>query len=68
MSTKPRCLVPHCKNKPKSRGLCRRDYGIAFRMIRAGETTWEALEKAGRALQQSGIRNSAAAKRFFLAK
>lgn len=62
------CLVPGCRNKTLTRGLCRRDYGICFRLVKAGETSWEALEESGRILKQIGARNNTAAKKFFLAK
>lgn len=68
MTKKATCLVPNCKNKTLTRGLCRRDYGICYRLVTAGETSWEALEESGRILKQIGARNQSAAKKFFLAK
>lgn len=42
------CLKPGCKRKVKSRGLCLACYKAAAKLIKAGGTTWEKLEKAGR--------------------
>lgn len=62
------CLVPGCTNTPLCRGLCRRDYGAAFRLVEAGETTWDQLIAANKALPKQGARKSEAARNFFLAK
>jgi len=43
-----KCLVPGCKNKPWSRGLCNTDYSAVRRLIKAGKTTMTALEQAGK--------------------
>lgn len=68
MKEKSKCLVPGCQNKVLTRGLCRRDYGLCYRLVTAGDTSWEALEESGRILKRIGARNQSAAKQFFLAK
>lgn len=45
---KSKCLKPNCGRESKSRGLCLKDYKAAAKLIKAGETTWEKLEKAGK--------------------
>jgi hypothetical protein len=44
------CLRPGCDQPAKIRGLCKRDHSRAHRHVKAGKTTWEALEKAGKIL------------------
>jgi|694.fasta_scaffold00471_7 hypothetical protein len=68
MSAKPKCLVPGCKNKAFSRGLCRFDYMSAWALVKAGDTTWEELEKAGKVLPKSGNLRRERARDFLLAK
>ncbi len=50
MSRKDKCLRPGCWDVFYCRGLCGRDYGIAYRLVHEGRTTWAKLEAAGRAL------------------
>lgn len=42
------CLYPGCINRVHSRGLCNSHYQQAWKYIKAGLTTWEELEAAGR--------------------
>lgn len=44
------CLVPNCGRMRHLRGNCLKCYDRVIRLIRAGETTWEALVAAGLAL------------------
>lgn len=47
------CLTPDCQykfgtpGKPGGRGFCHRCHGIAARMIKQGNTSWEELEELG---------------------
>lgn len=45
---KAKCLVPKCGRDAKSRGLCLKDYKAAAKFVKAGETTWEKMENAGK--------------------
>lgn len=42
---KPACL--HCSEDARARGLCATHYAVADRLVRAGRTTWKALERKG---------------------
>ena len=42
---KVKCNNPKCTRAPVIRGLCRACYQTAWRLVRAGKTTWESLEK-----------------------
>jgi len=46
----PNCLVPDCSEVQRTRGLCKKHYSIALRVVNAGAITWAQLEKAGKAL------------------
>lgn len=48
-TTKPKCLFPTCKNEPSARGLCKNHYTVATRLVKAGQVSWEQLEKGKRA-------------------
>lgn len=50
-STKPQriCLRPKCNRVAECRGLCGSDYVIANRLVNEGLTTWEELERKGKA-------------------
>jgi len=54
MSTKSKCLVPGCKNKVLTRGICRFDYMSAWNLVKDGDITWDKLEKAGKVLPKAG--------------
>ena len=43
------CLYPDCNALPFARGLCGTHYQAAFRLVKAGDTTWEKLERQGKA-------------------
>ena len=65
----PECLLPICQQGEYSRGLCRRHYNIANRLVREKATTWAGLEargkcKAGRTGQSRD--NFMVAKKWFL--
>lgn len=57
-----RCLRPGCPNIATCRGLCPTDYQVAYQLVVAEMTTWEALVKRGKAREPQ--RN---AKQWFLA-
>ncbi len=66
MTTK--CLNPICisgKN-PALRGLCTSCYSSASRLVRIKRTTWDELEKNGKALVAEGRKSSVS--EWFLAK
>jgi hypothetical protein len=46
---KPACIIEGCKGVAECRGLCRSCWRSAWRKVRAGKTTWDAEERAGRA-------------------
>jgi hypothetical protein len=56
------CLSPGCGRGPgekgAGRGLCRRHYNIRHHAVRRGETTWEAEERAGRAIPKREVSRS----------
>lgn len=47
------CLNPECNAKAHVRGLCSLCYQAANRLVKLKKTTWDTLEKAGKALQIS---------------
>lgn len=50
MSNAPKtCLYPDCIRGPATRGLCPQHYTTARRLINEGLTSWEQLEKSGKA-------------------
>lgn len=61
-----KCLRSECTNKAATRGLCHSDYSTAHRLIKEGKTTWDELEKSGRALpsKRKGRPNGNTAKWF----
>ena len=44
------CLKPDCGRDAKIRGLCHSCYTVARKAITDGKTTWEKLEKDGKAI------------------
>lgn len=52
--TKPgqKCLNPACENMAKTRGLCCTCYAVARKAVKDGQTTWEKLVAAGKALKR----------------
>jgi hypothetical protein len=42
-----KCMVPGCGEDAALRGMCKRCYRAAGRLVRRKKTTWGALEKAG---------------------
>jgi hypothetical protein len=50
MNLKQKCLNPdHADRAARRNGLCSTCYQYACAMIRGGQTTWEVLEKEGKA-------------------
>jgi len=47
---KRECLNPRCKDGVYARGLCNSCYQVAIRIVSAGLTNWESLEKKGKSL------------------
>lgn len=47
----PKCLTEGCFTKAQWKGLCASCYGVAKKLITAGETSWEELTKMGLAKQ-----------------
>lgn len=41
------CLIPNCKNRARTRGLCMRCYGVANYRVKTDKTSWEELEDLG---------------------
>lgn len=54
-----KCRVPKCKRPVFCRGLCSPDYQVARRAVIAGETTWEAMEAAGKVDGRKANKNAA---------
>jgi hypothetical protein len=52
------CIISGCNNKPVSRGLCPNCYSSARLAIKAGHTTWSALERVGLSLPPAKKRGS----------
>lgn len=44
-----RCRRPQCWRGAMSRGLCGSCYQVAYQLVTSGATTWEELEKRGKA-------------------
>ena len=42
------CLVPNCGIASRTRGLCLNHYASAYNLVKAGHTSWEKLEAAGK--------------------
>jgi len=42
---------PCCGKPARNRGVCKATYAMARRMVRAGKTTWQELERRGVVLQ-----------------
>lgn len=47
--SRQRCRRPHCSRIATCRGLCQSDYQTAYQLVTAGVTTWEELERHGKA-------------------
>ncbi len=63
-----KCLNPDCQfTEVVSRGLCSGCYQAAARLVRAGHSTWKALEVSGRANPVTGATRNKRA-RWFLEK
>ena len=60
-----RCLFGECDRAPAARGLCRKHYSVASRLVHKCRTTWAALEASGKAAASAGVGSVAA---WFLAK
>lgn len=55
-----KCLNPSCSKEATTRGNCPICYNSLRRDVALGETTWEALEQAGRVLKSTKKRNAGA--------
>lgn len=53
-----KCLNPNHDREAMARGLCRNCYSTAAALIRKGRTTWEELERAGKALPNKNTTKS----------
>lgn len=49
------CLFPNCKSIGCIRGLCHSHYTQASRYIRLKRTSWDQLEKDGKALPKNKV-------------
>lgn len=49
IALRPRCRRPHCPRNATRRGLCDTDYQVAYQLVITGATTWEQLERTGKA-------------------
>ena len=47
------CLYPDCERSGEIRGLCRKHYQAAERLVKGGETTWELMAEHGKCLPSS---------------
>ena len=56
MAMKLPCLVPACVGIGSARGLCSSHFRLAFKLVKAGQTTWERLEATRKALPTKGRR------------
>ncbi len=50
------CIYPTCREDRHSRGLCVLHYQQAYRLVSRGSTTWDKLEKKGRALSSRRVK------------
>lgn len=57
-----KCLNPTCNNLAFCRGLCQADYQAAWKLVEAGQVTWDRLIAEGLAMPAGrrglGYRNS----------
>lgn len=44
-----KCFYPGCKEFKSAKGLCINHYNSALRLVKSGKTTWEELDKKGKA-------------------
>jgi len=42
-----KCIIPKCKNKPRTRGLCHNCYQCASGLVRQKISTWDELVAKG---------------------
>jgi len=49
------CLVPKCYLDRLCRGLCKKHYGVASKLIQNNKTTWNQLEDADKCLPSKGV-------------
>ena len=62
------CLFPNCNNGIHVRGLCSKHYIAALRFVRSGKTSWEKLEKSGKAHAKKSEYYSTSLSSWFLGK
>ena len=64
------CMYPGCSNEASTRGLCANHYGIAGRLVKDGNTTWDKLIEDGKALPKRttrrGVKFTGKAQQHFL--
>lgn len=51
-------ICPCCGTAARARGVCKATFQAALRMVQRKETTWDALECAGRVLPAASKRRS----------
>ena len=56
-----KCLNPNCKRVARSRGLCASCYATACRLVKRGDTTYDALVKAGKMCPTARVRTGSTA-------
>lgn len=49
------CIVPRCISNHICRGLCRKHYNMARRLVQENQTTWNQLEDADKCLPSNGV-------------
>ena len=62
------CLFLKCDTKPYSRGLCGKHYRMAWRCVKNGETTWNSLEREGKAKKAQKPNQGQPQKKWFTTK
>lgn len=55
---KPKCLIEHCTNESKTRGVCASHYAILSDKVRREEITWPQLEQYNMTLPLKRIKKS----------
>jgi hypothetical protein len=63
---KDKCLVPHCQNVQRTRGLCATHYvHVCSKIVARGLKTWEQLEEEGKVLTSRTRRQRSLLKEYF---
>ena len=58
------CCLENCGHERQRRGLCKKHYDAASRLVKNGETTWDKLAEFGKAIVWRGISEEEARKIF----